>query len=242
MSTIKIIKVNATRSTNDKVKMLIKSKKINSGYLVSAKYQYGGRGQLSKRWYSSYGKNLICSLYYNFPKIPSNSPYAINYAVSLSVLKTIRKFTSNKLLIKWPNDILSGDKKISGILIENSIKSNKIYSTIIGTGININQMIFRNLPNATSIKHLSKKDISVDIVLTELVKNYTFYLPQIYNSKELSKEYHKNLYGLERCTFLLNGKTLRGKIIKVLENGQIQIKIDSLGIGEYSSKEIKIIV
>ena len=78
MSTIKIIKVNATRSTNDKVKMLIKSKKINSGYLVSAKYQYGGRGQLSNRWYSSYGKNLICSLYYNFPKIPSNSPYAIN--------------------------------------------------------------------------------------------------------------------------------------------------------------------
>ena len=103
-------------------------------------------------------------------------------------------------------------------------------------------MIFRNLPNATSIKHSSKKDISVDIVLTELVKNYTFYLPQIYNSKELSKEYHKNLYGLERCTFLLNGKTLRGKIIKVLENGQIQIKIDSLGIGEYSSGEIKIIV
>ena len=47
MSTIKIIKVNATRSTNDKVKMLIKSKKINSGNLVYAKYQYGGRGQLS---------------------------------------------------------------------------------------------------------------------------------------------------------------------------------------------------
>ena len=64
MSTIKIIKVNATRSTNDKVKMLIKSKKITSGDIVSAKYQYGGRGQLTKRWYSSYGKNLLCSLYF----------------------------------------------------------------------------------------------------------------------------------------------------------------------------------
>ena len=242
MSTIKIIKVNATRSTNDKVKMLIKSKKINSGCLISAKYQYGGRGQLSNRWNSSYGKNLICSLYYNFPKIPSNSPFTINYAVSLAVLKTVRKFTSNNVLIKWPNDILSGDKKISGILIENSIKSNEIYSTIIGTGININQMIFRNLPNATSIKHSAKKDISVDVVLKELVKNYIFYLPQIYNVKELSKEYHKKLYGLERCTFFINGKTLIGKIIKVQENGQIQVKIDSLGIGEYNSGEIKIII
>jgi BirA family biotin operon repressor/biotin-[acetyl-CoA-carboxylase] ligase len=225
MSTIKIIKVNATRSTNDKVKMLIKSKKINSGCLISAKYQYGGRGQLSNRWNSSYGKNLICSLYYNFPKIPSNSPFTINYAVSLAVLKTVRKFTSNNVLIKWPNDILSGDKKISGILIENSIKSNEIYSTIIGTGININQMIFRNLPNATSIKYSAKKDISVDVVL-----------------KELSKEYHKNLYGLERCTFFIYGKTLIGKIIKVQENGKIQVKIDSLGIGEYNSGEIKIII
>lgn len=242
MSTIKIIKVNATKSTNDKVKMLIKSKKINSGSLISAKYQYGGRGQLSNRWNSSYGKNLICSLYYNFPKIPSNSPFTINYAVSLAVLETVRKFTSNNVLIKWPNDILSGDKKISGILIENSIKSNEIYSTIIGTGININQMIFRNLPNATSIKYSAKKDISVDIVLNELVKNYLFYLPKINNVKELSKEYHKNLYGLERCTFFINGKTLIGKIIKVQENGQIQVKIDSLGIGEYNSGQIKIII
>ena len=137
---------------------------------------------------------------------------------------------------------MSGDKKISGILIENSIKSNKIYSTIIGTGININQIIFRNLPNATSIKHSSRKDIPVEVVLNELVKNYTFYLPQINNLKELSNEYHKNLYGLETCTFLLNGTTQRGKIIKVQENGQIQVKIDSLGIGEYNSGEIKIII
>jgi BirA family biotin operon repressor/biotin-[acetyl-CoA-carboxylase] ligase len=158
------------------------------------------------------------------------------------VLKTIRKFTSNKVLIKWPNDILSGNKKISGILIENLVRSNKIYSTIIGAGININQIIFRNLPNATSIKHSSKKDVSVDVVLQELVKNYKLYLPKVYNANELSKEYHLNLYGLERCTFLLNGKILKGKVVKVLENGKIQVKINSLGIGEYNTGEIKIII
>ena len=61
MSASKIIKVNATRSTNDRVKMLIKSKKIESGDIVVAKYQYGGRGQNTNKWYSSYGKNLLCS-------------------------------------------------------------------------------------------------------------------------------------------------------------------------------------
>ena len=62
MSTYNIIKVNATKSTNDKVKMLIKSKKINNKDVICAKYQYKGRGQRSNRWYSSYGNNLLCSL------------------------------------------------------------------------------------------------------------------------------------------------------------------------------------
>ena len=162
MSTIKIIKVNATRSTNDKVKMLIKSKKITSGDIVSAKYQYGGRGQLTKRWYSSYGKNLLCSLYFVFPKISPELVYSINYAVCLSVLKTIRKFVPDQTIIKWPNDILSGDKKISGILIENTLRSNKIHSSIIGTGININQILFKNSLNAISLKKLSNNEFSVN--------------------------------------------------------------------------------
>ena len=241
MSTNKIIKVNATRSTNDKVKVLIKSKKIVSGDIVCAKYQYGGKGQLSKRWHSSYGKNLLCSLYFIFPKISSNNAYSINYAVSLSVLKTIRTFISDKVFIKWPNDILSGNKKISGILIENVVRSKKVQSSIIGTGININQIIFKNLPNATSIKQLSKKDISVDNVLSELIKNYKFYFSKINHTNELAKEYNKNLYGLDQCAFLINGKIFKGKVIEVIENGQIKVKIDSKGITKCDTGDIKIL-
>ena len=115
MSTSKIIKVNATRSTNDKVKMLIKSKKIFSGDLIIAKYQYGGRGQRMNKWYSSYGKNLLCSLFYMPVDINADKTFIVNQAVSLAVLKTIRKFNNEKCLIKWPNDILSVNKKIAGI-------------------------------------------------------------------------------------------------------------------------------
>lgn len=242
MSTIKIIKVNATRSTNDKVKMLIKSKKIISGDIVSAKYQYGGRGQLTKRWYSSYGKNLLCSLYFVFPKISPELVYSINYAVCLSVLKTISKFVPDETIIKWPNDILSGDKKISGILIENTLRSNKIHSSIIGTGININQILFKNSLNAISLKKLSNNEFSVNVVLDELINNYKFYLSKINNVEELSKDYHKNLYGLNGCDFLLGGKKVKGKVIKVLNNGQIKVDIESLGIANYSYGDIKIII
>ena len=132
MSASKIIKVNATRSTNDKVKMLIKSKKILSGDLIIAKYQYGGRGQRMNKWYSSYGKNLLCSLFYRPLDINADRTFLINQVVSLAVLKTIRKFNNEKCLIKWPNDILSVNKKIAGILVENSLSSDKVNYSIIG--------------------------------------------------------------------------------------------------------------
>ena len=119
MSHYNIIKVNATRSTNDKVKMLIKSKKINNKDVLCAKYQYKGRGQQTNRWFSSYGNNLLCSLYLQFDKDFNVPIYALNFVTSLSVLNTVKFFSNEKALIKWPNDILSGNHKISGILIEN---------------------------------------------------------------------------------------------------------------------------
>ena len=86
---------------------------------------------------------------------------------------------------------MSGDKKISGILIENTLRSNKIHSSIIGTGININQILFKNSLNAISLKKLSNNEFSVNVVLDELINNYKFYLSKINNVEELSKYQEK---------------------------------------------------
>lgn len=237
-----LIKLNATSSTNDKVKTLIKSGKIGSGDIVWAEYQYKGRGQYKNKWISTRGKNLLITLYKEFKGLTIEQSSYINFVVSLSIIDTIDHYIPSKNYIKWPNDILSGRKKISGILIENTIKSNKINSTIIGAGINVNQIIFRNIPNVTSIKQLSKKDIPVDNVLKELIKNYKFYFSKINNKESLSKEYHQNLYGTDGCSFILNGKIHKGKVIEVIESGQIKVKINSKGIGKYNSGDIKIII
>ena len=100
MTAYNIIKVNATKSTNDKVKMLIKSKKINNKDVISAKYQYKGRGQLARRWFSSYGNNLLCSLYLEFTRDFNSPIYALNFATSLSVLKTVNFFTGRSDFIE----------------------------------------------------------------------------------------------------------------------------------------------
>ena len=129
----KLIKLNATKSTNDKVKMLIKSKKISPGDIVWADYQYKGRGRYKNTWNSSKGKNLLISVYREFKGLNFKQSNYINFVISLSVIKTIEQYISDDNFIKWPNDILSGQKKISGILIENNIKGKELRNSIIGT-------------------------------------------------------------------------------------------------------------
>ena len=241
MSASKIIKVNATRSTNDKVKMLIKSKKILSGDLIVAKYQYGGRGQLMNNWYSSYGKNLLCSMFYMPLDINADRTFIINQAVSLAVLKTIKKFNNEKCLIKWPNDILSVNKKIAGILVENSLSSGKVNHSIIGVGINVNQVFFKSLPNATSIKKISNKNIVLESVLKELIDSYKYYFTKINDTKYINDEYNQNIYGKEGCKFILNGRKFNGKIISISNTGVIKLSKDSEEIGNYDSRKVKLL-
>ncbi len=241
MSASKIIKVNATRSTNDRVKMLIKSKKIESGDIVVAKYQYGGRGQNNNKWYSSYGKNLLCSVLYRPLDVKANQIFCINQVVSLAVLETIRKFNKEKCFIKWPNDIMSVNKKISGILVENTLSLNQVNYSIIGVGINVNQVLFKKLPNATSLKKISNSDIIIQEVLNELIENYKFYFTRINELRWINEEYNKNIFGKDGCNFVVNGRRQHGKIISISDIGIVKLKIDSKRIQEFDPRKIKIL-
>ena len=241
MSASKIIKVNATRSTNDRVKMLIKSKKIESGDIVVAKYQYGGRGQNTNKWYSSYGKNLLCSTLYRPLDVNANQIFCINQVVSLAVLETIRKFNKDKCFIKWPNDIMSVNKKISGILVENSLSLNQVNHSIIGVGINVNQVLFKKLPNATSLKKISNSDIIIQEVLDKLIENYKFYFSRINELRYINEEYNKNIFGKDGCKLVVDGRRQHGKIINISNNGIVKLKLDSRGIQEFDPRKIRIL-
>ena len=241
MSASKIIKVNATRSTNDRVKMLIKSKKIESGDIIVAKYQFGGRGQHTNKWYSSYGKNLLCSMLYRPLDLNANQIFYINQVASLAVLKTIREFSKEKCFIKWPNDILSVNKKISGILVENSLSLNQVNYSIIGVGINVNQVLFKKLSNVTSLKKILNSNIIIQEVLNKLIENYKFYFSRIDKVDYINNEYNKNIFGKDGCEFIIDGRKHYGKIINISNNGIIKLKLDSTRTQKYDPRKVKIL-
>ena len=141
-----IIKLNAIDSTNSYLKEMASVVFPKDFTVVVTELQTKGRGQMGANWQAEKGKNLTASVFKSLSSFSIYDQFYISMAVALAIFKALSTFEIPKLQIKWPNDILSADTKLCGILIENIIKNGKLNGTIIGFGLNVNQKHFNNLP------------------------------------------------------------------------------------------------
>lgn len=144
-----IIWLDVAESSNDEARRAIDS--LDNLSVVAVRCQTSGRGQGTHTWESAPGENLTFSVVLKEPGIFPNEQIAISQTAALAVVELLGRL-GIEARIKLPNDIYVGTKKICGILIENSLYSNRIQWSIIGIGINVNQTVFpTSLPNPTSI-------------------------------------------------------------------------------------------
>ena len=242
---MKIIKLDAIDSTNSYLKKLLNKESLDDLTVVVSKHQTKGRGRNGNLWLNKPSLNLAFSIYKRFSDFEIDKKFMLNVISSISVYETLKKYNLSDLTIKWPNDIMTGDKKISGILIENNFRGNSIKNSVIGIGININQSEFKNLPNATSIFIETGKLNSVKTIAQELQKTLekNFNLFRI-NENELIKNYNSLLYKKnETSNFSANDMSkFQGKIIKVDMDGEITIRLSNKQLSKYSESEIKLII
>jgi len=218
-----IIKLDAIDSTNDYLRKLILEKKPTTPTVVMSQYQKKGKGQRGQVWTSQAGKNLMFSLYLPNFTLPTKEVFSINKIVSVCLLHWLSSFKIPNICVKWPNDILSGDSKLAGILIESNVLQSTANSIIIGVGLNVNQVEFQNLPNATSMQLLTGKSYDIDALLfsltTRLIECLT---PPL---KYCNDDYHKYLYGLGQSRlFLKDNKTFEGIIQSVNSEGKLVLE------------------
>ena len=240
-----IIKLDAIDSTNNYLKKMILDEGIKDYTVVTAKFQTEGKGQLGTKWESEHSKNLICSVYKKKINIKVQDQFVISALVSLALIKTLRKVNLSNLHIKWPNDIMSDNKKICGILIENIVMENYIKDIVIGIGLNVNQTIFNNLPNATSIKNLIGTTCSIDEILEDLVRNLEYYFNKLDKSSinSIFKKYEDALFRINKpSTFKnLKGEVFSGYIKGVSRLGKLNIMLEDSLVKSYALKEISML-
>ena len=242
---MKIIKLDAIDSTNDFLKNLSNQNETQNFTIVTAETQTKGKGQMGSKWISESGKNLIVSILEKEVLQNINQIFDLNVAVAVSILQAIETLKIKKLSIKWPNDIMSGNKKIGGILIENVIKPNNIIFSIIGFGLNVNQTNFDDLPNASSLKNITNKTFEKKLILIKIIEFLEKNIDVLRNNQQdqLWELYHKLLYKKDKIMAFEDQKNEKfmGIIQKVNPSGKLVLMKENDILQEYDVKEIKML-
>ncbi len=237
----KIIKLQSIDSTNNYATARMYAEDWQEGTVVQADFQSNGKGQPGNHWESEDGQNLLCSIILKPCFLPIRDQFLISKVLSLSVLSLLEAYIP-EVMIKWPNDIYVGQKKISGILIENSILGNKIEYSTAGIGLNINQLIFQSkAPNPVSLSLLTGQSYPVDTLLKELLDwiDHWYLVLKSGKSKKIDLAYEDRLYqkGILAQYRDTSGEYW-GRILGVNPIGQLKIE-DNMGkTREYHFKEV----
>ena len=226
-------------STNDY--LLRKEKNKNKDIKICiAEEQTKGRGRRGKSWISPKFKNIYFSLNSYLKKEDLSG---LSIAVALSVSKVLTKINVMSL-IKWPNDLLVGNKKICGILIETA-KEGELTKVVIGIGINVNMEYSELIDQEwTSIKLEKKQSVDRNSIITEMINQLCITLNKFeqeefdyfinkFTSLDLLKDKKFTLKDKPNETFI--GKGIDNKGLLIAQNLKDQ-RIVKFSSGEVSLK------
>jgi BirA family transcriptional regulator, biotin operon repressor / biotin---[acetyl-CoA-carboxylase] ligase len=217
-------------STNEHANNLLSKSNPIEGTVISADFQTKGRGQVGSKWESESGQNVLMSVI-NYPQfLELQAAFYLNKVVSLAVLDLLKPFVEG-VSIKWPNDIYIGSRKVAGILIQNAVQSGKIQHSIVGIGLNINQLKFsEGLPKATALAIATGRSYDLSDIRTQLWKHLSNRLTQLKNLQfaELDRAYLQSLYQVDekKPYQRKDGALFEGIIKNVLPNGHLVVTVE----------------
>ncbi|WP_374172391.1 biotin--[acetyl-CoA-carboxylase] ligase [Flavobacterium tructae] len=241
---MKLIKLDAIDSTNDFLKSLSSQDELENFTVVTAENQTKGKGQMGAKWQSEVGKNLIMSVLVRDFVFNNEHVFNLSLIVSLSVIEVLKSLNIPDLSIKWPNDIMSYNKKIGGILIENTLKSDGRIVSVVGLGLNVNQTNFDELPNASSLAVISGSSFEKELLPYLIVEKMKEMIGVWeVNSKNLWSVYFNSLFrkGVPMPFKNLENQNFMGIIQGVSPVGRIQILLEDDSVSEFDIKEIQML-
>jgi len=241
---MQLIKLDAIDSTNEFLKGLSSNQILENFTVVTAENQSKGKGQMGSVWDSEPSKNLIMSILVAGFVTDSNRIFDINIVVSVSVIQALNDLNIPELSIKWPNDIMSYTKKIGGILIENSLKSDGSINSIVGLGLNVNQLNFQNLPKASSLAVICNTTFNKEDILLKIVEKLEQNIQSWDKKSDLFwTEYTNKLFkkGIPMPFKDQNNQNFMGIIQGVSAIGKLQILLEDDLVSEFDIKEIQML-
>lgn len=169
----KLLFLDRVDSTNKYAQRLAKSG-VEEGLVVISDHQHAGKGRLDRSWFSPKGLNLYLS-YILKPDIEIEDVNIFTFISSVAIVNTLSEYDINSD-IKWPNDVLINQKKVSGVLTELNIGDDRVEYVVVGVGVNLNidtaELDSNNLLDiATSVYIESGKKVDRNQFLIKMLNN-----------------------------------------------------------------------
>ena len=226
-------------------------------YTIRTDFQTAGRGQAGNSWESEEGKNLLFSTLLRYEGILAAEQWRLSMLVAVALWDTLAKYLpQEQLTIKWPNDIYFGDKKLVGILIENSLSGQYVGYSIVGIGVNVNQTAWiSNAPNPISMKEITGEDYDVKSLMNEWILSLKSW--EIAPTEDIRAAYLVHLYRregwypyVEREVSLTPTAIARegidnsflAEFVNVTEQGELLLRLQNKEEKKYHFKQIRFVL
>jgi BirA family biotin operon repressor/biotin-[acetyl-CoA-carboxylase] ligase len=191
---------------------------------VIAENQTRGRGRLNRQWVSSRG-GLWFTLIVK-PNLPPPLVYIYNFAASLSLSRVLNRLFDVDVSVKWPNDLLLGGRKLSGMLSEMETQADMVKFLVIGIGINVNNNPDNKEFKAVSLKNDLKQRVSRKQILTEFLYEFQNRIQEI-DSQNIIDQWKEQTTTIgSRVRVETLDRIYEGKAIDVDETGALIIEDD----------------
>jgi len=200
-------------------------------FLVLAERQVSGRGRRGRKWVSPFAENLYYSLVLRIDG-GMRQLEGLSLVVGLAVLQALRNFGVPGAGLKWPNDVLVGNKKIAGILLELVGDPADVCHVVLGIGVNVNMQQADGVDQQwTSIRLESGRCTDRNILVAELGKQLSAYIQrhQVDGFSALQAEWEANHLWQDRSVSLIAGSShINGVVLGIDSQGALRLKVDGV--------------
>jgi BirA family transcriptional regulator, biotin operon repressor / biotin---[acetyl-CoA-carboxylase] ligase len=236
--------LDEVESTNQYLINLLDSENIEEEMAVACFNQTNGRGQRGNTWISDSDKNISYSIAIHPNYLSARNQFIVAQAIALAVKSFLDEFTKD-ISIKWPNDTYWNNKKIAGTLIENKLKGDLIDYSVIGIGININQVVFPDtLSNPVSLKQITGIEYDLKELVLKLHHKIKNVLEELSHGTEVEiQRYYLNaLYRRDGFHSYNDGNNLfNARIRGISAKGNLILEHEDGTLKDYAFKEVTFI-
>lgn len=244
----KILRFKSLKSTNLYLQQKLQEGDDIVNQVVMTDYQTAGKGLDNNRWESEPGMNLLFSMALDVSFLEAENQFRISQAVSLGIINVLKKYLpKNSLYVKWPNDVYYSDKKIVGMLINNTLSNRMMDVSIVGIGVNVNQVKFGDdLPNPISMKIITDSHYDLMPLLVEFIDSIRQSVSLLKSSdgvKMVEESYIRHLYRYgKKARYQYKGKIMTLMIVGFDKFGRLQLQDEMGKIITCDLKEIKFLM